>query len=55
MVKEILAYFYSPMDDYKNCHCVSYNPDVTRKEIADDLEHSFGNIMIIEYEEIFEN
>ena len=55
MVKEILAYFYSPMDDYKNCHCVSYNSDVTRKEIADDLEHSFGNIMIIEYEEIFEN
>ena len=30
------------------------NPNVTRKEIADDLEHSFGNIMIIKYEEIFE-
>ena len=54
MIKEILTYFYCPMDDYKNYHCVSYNPDVTRKEIADDLEHSFGNIMIIKYEEIFE-
>lgn len=42
------------MDDYKNYHCVSYNPDVTRKEIVDDLEHSFENIMIAEYEEIFE-
>ena len=55
MVKEILVYFYCLMDNYENSHCVSYNQDVTRKEIADDLEHSFGNIMIIKYEEIFEN
>ena len=54
MIKEILAYFYCSMDDYKNYHCVSYNPDVKRREIADDLEHSFGKIMIIKYEEIFD-
>lgn len=54
MITEILVYFYCPMDDYKNYHCVSYNPDVSRKEIANDLEHSYGNIMIIGYEEIFD-
>ena len=54
MIKEILTYFYCPMDDYKNYHCVSYNPDVTRGEIVDDLEHSFGKITIIKYEEIFD-
>ena len=54
MAKEILVYFYCQMDDYKNSHCVSYKPDVTKKEIADDLEHSFGKVMIIGYEEILE-
>ena len=42
------------MDDYKNYHCVFYNLNVTREEIADDLKHSFGKIMIIKYEEIFD-
>ena len=54
MVTEIIVYFYCPMDDYKNSHSVSYKPDTTRKEIADDLEHCFGKVMIIDYEEVFD-
>ena len=47
MAKEILVYFYCSMDNYKNSHCVSYNSDITKKEIADDLEHFFGKVKII--------
>ena len=42
------------MDDYKNYHCVFYNVNVTREEIADDLEHSVGKIMMSKDEKIFD-
>jgi hypothetical protein len=49
-MEKIIAYFYCQEDNYKRIHQVSYKIDTTKKEIINDLEHSFGKITIIGYE-----
>ena len=49
-MNEIVAYFYAEEDNYNRMHQVSYLPNLTEDEIADDLFHCWGKVVIVGYE-----
>ena len=46
---EIVVSFYAPEDNYVRMREHSYGPELTKKEIADDLFEMYGPCSIVGY------